>query len=357
MSLVSPDRELLPLGEPHRQTLPAPCGPRSEHLVARLRRRSHELGELPAADPGDDPLDGDDTALALHILYELHYSGFQEVDERWEWEPSLLAARRVLETELEGRLVDLVGPPPIGLDAAEVGAALDELATSGGGPSLSAWMADEGTLLHLREFAAHRSIYQLKEADPHTWGIPRLTGGPKAAMVEIQRGEYGDGDPAEVHSTLFAETMRHLGLDDRYGAYLDRVPGVTLTTGNLISLFGLHRRWRGALVGHLALFEMCSVAPMGRYRDAILRLGVDPRAAYFYEAHVVADAHHQVVGRDHMAVALARDEPLLGGEVVFGARALGAVERRFAEHLLGSWSRGASSLRRPLDIDLGDRSG
>ncbi|EFC84514.1 hypothetical protein FrEUN1fDRAFT_2304 [Parafrankia sp. EUN1f] len=59
--------------------------------------------------------------------------------------------------------------------------------------------------------------------------------------------------------------MRGLGLDARYGAYLDRVPGPTLATLNIASYFGLHRRPRGALVGHLAVFEMTSVEPMAVY--------------------------------------------------------------------------------------------
>lgn len=332
---------------PTEPRLPEPRGPRSEQLLAHLQRRAHDPGPLPAGI--DDPLDGDDSALALHVLYELHYRGFDGVDERWEWEPGLLAARRVLEQELEQRLVDEIGPSPVGLTPDGVVEELDAMASGGDGPSLSSWVEERGTLEHLREFAAHRSVYQLKEADPHTFGIPRLTGGAKAAMVEIQRGEYGNGDPAEVHATLFGETMRLLGLDDTYGAYLDHVPGVTLTTGNLISLFGLHRRWRGALAGHLALFEMCSVEPMGRYANAMRRLGLPERAAYFYDEHVVADEHHQVVGRDDLAGGLARQEPMLGGEIVFGARALAAVEGRFAAHLLDSWGRGACSLRRPLD--------
>lgn len=334
---------------PSEPRLPEPRGPRSEHLVAHLQRRAHDPGPLP--DAVDDALDGDDTALALHVLYELHYRGFDGVDERWEWEPGLLAARRVLEQELESRLIDVVGPPPTGLVPDDVVAELDAIAAGGGdGPSLSTWVEERAELRHLQEFAAHRSVYQLKEADPHTFGIPRLTGGAKAAMVEIQRGEYGNGDPDEVHATLFGETMRLLGLDDAYGTYLDHVPGVTLTTGNLISLFGLHRRWRGALAGHLALFEMCSVVPMGRYAAAMRRLGLPERTAYFYDEHVVADEHHQVVGRDRLAGGLARQEPMLGGEIVFGARALAAVEGRFTEHLLGAWERGGCSLRRPLDL-------
>jgi hypothetical protein len=167
-------------------------------------------------------------------------------------------------------------------------------------------------------------------------------------MVEIQRGEYGDGDPERIHASLFAGTLRHLGLDDRYGAYVDHVPGVTLTTGNLISLFGLHRRWRAALVGHLALFEMSSVTPMGRYAAAIRRHGLPDEAARFYDEHVVADARHEVIARNELAGGLVEAEPTLGGEVVFGARALGAVEARFTRHLLDRWERGDTSLRRAL---------
>ena len=43
----------------------------------------------------------------------------------------------------------------------------------------------------MREFAVHRSAYQLKEADPHTWVIPRLRGRGEGRLVEIQPDEYG----------------------------------------------------------------------------------------------------------------------------------------------------------------------
>src|SRR4051794_39965790 len=265
--------------------VPQPRGPRSEQLIAHLRHRPHDVGSLVAGD--DDPLTGEDSPLALHLLYELHYRGLAGIDERWEWDPALLRVRSLLEAELEDRLLASAGPIPIALRPNDVVAELDRLAAgTPDSPSLSRWMQDHGSIEHLREFAVHRSIYQLKEADPHTFGIPRLVGRAKAAMVEIQKGEYGDGDPAQVHATLFGQTMTDLGLDPSYGRYLDHVPGVTLTTGNLISLFGLHRRWRGALVGHLALFEMSSVIPMGRYAATIRRHGLPETAAQFYDVHV-----------------------------------------------------------------------
>ena len=115
----------------------------------------------------------------------------------------------------------------------------------------------------------HRSAYQLKEADPHTWAIPRLHGDPKSALVRLQYDEYGEGVTRDAHAELFALHLQRLGLDPTYGAWLDWIPGSTLATTNLVSLFGLHRRWRGALVGHLALFEMASVPVMGAYSAAL----------------------------------------------------------------------------------------
>src|SRR5690606_25946495 len=148
-----------------------------------------------------------------------------------------------------------------------------------------------------------------------------------------------------VHATLFADTMAALGLDDRYGAYLDQIPAITLSTCNLISLFGLHRSWRGALLGHLALFEMCSVGPMQRYCECLERLGLGPEAVAFYRAHVVADEVHQRVALEDMVVPLVEDEPYLGGEVVFGARCLATLEAMMAGQVTTAWDDGRSSLR------------
>jgi hypothetical protein len=211
------------------------------------------------------------------------------------------------------------------------------------GPSVSSFMATDGTLAHLREFAIHRSPYQRKEADPHTWGIPRLSGRAKAAIVEIQADEYGGGRQGEAHAELFGETMVALDLDPTYGAYVDDVPGVTLATTNLVTFLGLHRRLRGALVGHLAAFEMTSVGPMSRYAAAFRRLGVGGHE--FYDVHVEADAHHEVVAAHDLAQGLALDEPALVGEILFGALAVTNAERRLARHLMTCWAAGRSSLR------------
>ena len=321
--------------------LPRPRGPLSAHLLQHVRRPPHPLPAAPAVRHAD-PLADDDLHLTLYLCYELHYRGLAGVDERWEWDPSLLAFRQELEDEFERALVRAVDTPPDG--GRPIADQLWALVDGATGPSLSAFVEEQGTLEQVRELAIHRSAYQLKEADPHTWAIPRLSGGAKAAMVEIQADEYGGGVAEEMHASLFAVTMTALGLDPTYGAYLDRIPGVTLATVNLISLFGLHRRWRGALVGHLAVFEMTSVGPMGRYARALERLGVAAEARRFYNVHVAADAHHQTVASEAMAATLAAEEPDLAADILFGAAAVITAEGRFAAHVLDAWAGARTSL-------------
>ena len=217
--------------------------------------------------------------------------------------------------------------------------------TRGEGFSLSRWLLEQGTRFHAEEIAVHRSAYQLKEADPHTWGIPRLPGRAKAAMVTIQSDEYGGGVANRMHSSLFADAMLALDLDAAYGAYLDRLPAITLATTNLTSMFGLHRRLRGALVGHLASFEMNSVGPMHRYSSWLGSLGVPSEGRRFYDVHVKADEVHQYIAVNELVGGLLETEPDQAGAIMFGARALGLVEGAFADHVVSAWNDGRSSLR------------
>jgi hypothetical protein len=317
--------------------LPRPRGDVSALLLDAL---PGPVGPLSAASA---PTDEEDLQLALYLCYELHYRGLPEVDERWEWEPSLLALRAGLEREFEAALRRDI-PVPSGGGAMDL--ALRDIEAADDAPSLSKHLERHGTIEEFREFVVHRSAYQLKEADPHSWALPRLAGAPKAAMVEIQADEYGGGDASRIHAQLFADAMDALGLDSRYGAYVDHIPAVTLATVNLMSMFGLHRRLLGAIVGHLALFEMTSSIPNRRYASGLRRLGF-PEATGFFDEHVVADAVHENVAAVDLAGGLARQDPRLEPDILWGAAALIELEGRFATHLLRSGEAGDSSLIEP----------
>jgi hypothetical protein len=141
--------------------------------------------------------------------------------------------------------------------------------------------------------------------------------------------------------------MDALGLDSRYGAYLDQIPGATLATVNVMSLFGLHRRLRGAIVGHLAVLEMDSTLPNRRYGNGLRRLGFDERATDFFDEHVEADAVHEALAAHDLAGALAQDEPALATDILFGARAMIALDAIAGRRIYDAFQAGESSLLEP----------
>lgn len=329
---------------PRTIELPSPRGPLSERLFTALRRSPGTLLPLPRSTAQADPLADEDVQLALYVSYELHYSEIAGVDPDWEWDPGQLAFRAQLERPFEAAIRELAQPRDT-VAPEQVGATLQTLVADDDGPPLARWVETRADVPQLHELLIHRSAYQLKEADPHSWAIPRLSGRPKAALVEIQADEYGGGSAERIHAALFAKAMGAVGLDPAYGAYLERLPAITLATVNLMSLCGLHRRLRGAIVGHLAAFEMTSSLPNRRYGNALRRLGLPDEATDFFDEHVAADAVHENIAAWDLAGGLATAEPALAPDILLGARALLAIEARWATHLLTAWDAGVSSLR------------
>ena len=89
---------------------------------------------------------------------------------------------------------------------------------------------------------------------------------------------------------------------------------------------------------------MTSSIPNRRYAAGLRRLGYGDDATEFFDVHVVADAVHESVAAVDLAGGLARQDPRLGADVIWGARALLALDGRWARHVMSAWEAGRSSL-------------
>ncbi len=328
--------------------LPAARGPVSAVLLDLLGHPPHRADiarlstvvEESLADCGD-PLTDEDLQLTLYLLYLLHYGPATFTAEGWEWHPGLLGVRGLIESRFESALRAVVETPPITGTVPETLFAMTDAVAR---PGLAMWAARHATEEQMREFLILRTIYTLREADPHSWAVPRLRGRAKAALVEIQADEYGGGRPERLHAEIFAGALRAVDLSDEPDAYLDLVPALTLTSVNMMSMFGLHRRLRGALVGHLAAFEMTSSIPNRHYGNAFRRLGHGPEVTWYFDEHVEADAvHEQIAGHD-LAGSLAEDEPHLATDIIFGAAAALHIDDLVGAHLGSAWKTGRTVL-------------
>ncbi|MGP3947317.1 iron-containing redox enzyme family protein [Streptomyces sp. 7N604] len=331
--------DLYPTSAIHPPDLPEPRGPLSAAVAESLRSPAPGAHRSWPEVDGCDPF-GEDLQLVLQLCYELHYRGFRGVDEAWEWEPELLGFRG----RAERAFLDALRSGTAG--GRDVEAALGELLVEPAqGTGVSHYLSDHGTWWQMREYLVHRSIYHLKEADPHAWVIPRLQGRAKASLVAVEYDEFGGGREERMHSRLYADLLRGAGLETGYLHYLDTVPAPSMATVNMMSLFGLHRGLRGALVGHFAAAEITTAPSARRMVRALRRMGASPACVRFYSEHIEADAVHEQVMRHDVLADLLAGAPELAGDVVFGMQASELLEDRLAEHLLSAWSRGRSSLR------------
>ena len=264
--------------------LPQERGPISRHVIQALADEGDGTLAL-ALGPGDVTGD-EDVQLALWMIYELHYRGFEGVPDDREWDLELLSLRRSIERRFELELRDatrerLQSVP----DEGDIGAQLLDLVAADDGPPLASFLHRRASREQLLDYLRERSVQQLKESDPQSFVLPRLDGGAKAALAELQYDEYGGGRPERLHATMYGDALEAAGLDRTYGAYVDEVSALSLACTNVMTHVraepppawrgdGPPRRLRGVELGAVA-------QDRGRHRTsrpAGRCLGVLPRA-------------------------------------------------------------------------------
>ena len=279
-----------------------------------------------ATEPGSSAcaIEDPDAQLALWILYELAYRGFDGV------------ARRAR-----------VGPPPAGparrlgdgRSRAASGAATRELVDSvddvddpaeqvlamvdrADGVSLSTFLRREATREQVLEYLRERSVQQLKESDPQSFVLPRLDGrGQGRAGRDPVRRVRRRATPSACTSTCTPRRCAAAGLDPSYGAYVDEISAVSLASANVMSLFvpeppapwGRARPLRG-LRGH----QLGAVTP-GRRGDRAGRPGAD-RGGVLRRARRGGRGARAGRGPGHVWGVVA-EHPDRRGDVLFGAAA------------------------------------
>lgn len=327
--------------------LPEPCGPLSEGVVRALTAEAtgpHPVPQQRAVGDIVRPLADRDLQLALWTLYELHYRGFDDVDPGAEWDPVLLVSRAALERVFERAVWALAASAgadhldDTGGDPAErVTTALTRMTIAEGPSDLARFLERRATREEFVGYLRTRAVHHLRESDPHSFLLPRLDGAAKVGLAELQYDEYGSGRPDRLHQEMFAAGLRALDLSTDLSSYAEEADAATLASVNVVSLFALNRRLRGAALGHLAAFEATSSLPCDRIARGARRLGLPDEVAAYYEEHVVADAVHEQLAIRTICGALVTDEPDLADDVLRGARVCVTLDGLAGQAQLDAW--------------------
>jgi pyrroloquinoline quinone (PQQ) biosynthesis protein C len=319
--------------------LPHERGPVSRHVVQTLTS-GHDQGAPVALGP-EEVLGDEDVQLALWMIYELHYRGFEGVSPDREWDVGLLTLRRSIERRLEPELRDATRSLVLGVPRdGDIGEQLLDLVAADDSPSPASFMQRRATREQLLDYLRERSVQQLKESDAQSFVLPRLDGPAKAALAELQYDEYGGGRPERLHATLYADALEAAGLDRTYGAYINDVSALSLACTNVMTMFGLNRRLRGAAMGHLAAFEASSSVPCRKIAGGLERAGFSAAVTEYFHEHVEADAVHEHVASSDICGAMVADDPSLRDDVLFGAATCLYLDSVAGAELLDRWTNG-----------------
>lgn len=301
--------------------IPWSRGPLSAAVIDALQRAPGSF-RMSGRVEVHDALRDDDFQLALYLSYEVRYRDFLGAD--WEWDADLLAFRSQLEQVFVARLREEV-TRRYPRQTPQVDDAIDHLIFTSTARSLLQHFVVAGDVDQLRELFVHRSAsYSHDGTSEH----------------DDRRSRGG----ANARPDSFAATLISLGLDPSLGSYVEMLPGVTLAMANLHSMFEVHHRWRGALVGQLAVQEMTAGGRAEKWGDALDRFGVVHSGAGHPSGDADLDARYAALARDHLVSGLLGADPELVGDVLFGAGATLMLDQNFCDHLLSAWEHRRSSL-------------
>jgi hypothetical protein len=141
-------------------------------------------------------------------------------------------------------------------------------------------------------------------------------GSEKMEFVGNLWDELGNGNPAEVHPTVFAETLREAGVAESFVS--GNIMPESIASGNVSAALALSRRHYFKAIGYFGVTEYLTPR---RFRSFVLgckRLDLPEGSYRYHDMHIQVDARHGPSWFKNILVpAIARD-PRCIRDIAFG---------------------------------------
>ncbi|HET9894510.1 MAG TPA: iron-containing redox enzyme family protein [Streptosporangiaceae bacterium] len=128
--------------------------------------------------------------------------------------------------------------------------------------------------------------------------------------------ELGNGDPADVHPTVFAQTLRDAGVQQDFVS--GNIMAESIASGNVSAALALSKRHYYKAIGYFGVTEYLTPR---RFRSFVLgckRLGL-PEAAYrYHDMHIQVDARHGPSWFKNIVLPAIAREPRSARDIAFG---------------------------------------
>lgn len=286
------------------------------------------LQELAEAHPHDLR----DRLATLLAIYELHTAPLPVVGDaaRHQHHPAVAALKQRCEQAWLDELTGLALPGPVAaaLDGEGPVQAMRALAARDRLPATYKWLARQAEWGEVVEFLALEGGPDAGFDDLVASCQTGLFGAPKMELATNYWDEMGNGDPAEVHTTLHEELVAAI---DMPRIPLDRQPVTALARSAFGGLLATNRWLQPEMLGALGLIELQAGPRCRLVLQALERCGAPAAAIPFYAVHAEVDPRH---GKDWLDKAIAptvAEHPDWGARIVRGAHWRAAVNAAFLD--------------------------
>jgi hypothetical protein len=156
--------------------------------------------------------------------------------------------------------------------------------------------------------------------------------------------EMGDGDPAQVHTDLYARFVAATGVTAVPAA---EQPVCALERSLLCTMLAGRASLRPELVGALGMVELQAGPRCRLVLHGLRRLGYGSEARDFYRVHAEVDPRHGRDWLDHAVAPLCAQRPGWAAGILRGARWRAAVNRAFFTAMTARFEPALSSVSAP----------
>ncbi|MEZ4449739.1 MAG: iron-containing redox enzyme family protein [Nannocystaceae bacterium] len=157
--------------------------------------------------------------------------------------------------------------------------------------------------------------------------------------------EMGNGEEDEVHTALFAESLRALDVGPAYIA--EHLLLEAKVSASLSSCLALSRRHYYKAIGFFGVTEYLVPRRFTAFLEGWRRLGLPMEAVKYHDLHVRIDAVHASGWFRNVIAPLVERDPRVGDEIALGALIRLQSSQRYLDALLGEVTRRAEGRPSP----------
>ncbi|WP_158083252.1 iron-containing redox enzyme family protein [Streptomyces antioxidans] len=141
-------------------------------------------------------------------------------------------------------------------------------------------------------------------------------GAEKMELVQNLWDEMGNGNPAEVHTTVFAKTLADAGVSKEF---IDsNIMLESLVCGNVSAALALSRRHCYKAFGYFGVTEYLTPRRFRSYIVGCRRLGMPGSAYVYHEQHIQIDARHGPAWFKNILLPAIAREPRCAAQIALG---------------------------------------